>query len=103
MSNPLLDRYPHLGKYEGELNLAAALDEMGGDEDLGDVETFGYYQLFPDLDDGQYGDLGGIVAAILFTRSDGFVSATYFEVAGDAVQAWEKLEREYSSFVGDED
>lgn len=69
MSNPLLSRYPHPGKFEGEINLTETLWDLsldsGQDDELGDVETFGHYMLFTGLDNtAEFGDLGGIVAAI---------------------------------------
>ncbi len=105
MSNPLLAPYPHPGKYEGELNLVEALDalDFGADEDMGDTETFGHYQLFTGLDSGEFGDLGNIVAAILETTSQGFVGAAYYTTEAEARAAWAALESEYADFAGDED
>ncbi len=105
MRNPLLAPYPHPGKYEGEINLTAKLDglEWGADEDMGDTETFGYFQLFTDLNSGEFGDLGNIAAAILETTSQGFVGAVYYSTEKEARAAWAALESEYADFAGNEE
>lgn len=98
--NPLLQPYPHLGKYEGELNLTERLDTSPvADAEIGDVESFGHYQLFTGLDqDTDLGDLGNIAGAILETQSQGFVTATYYVSSHDARQAWQCLEREWEEW-----
>jgi hypothetical protein len=105
--NGLLDRYPHPGKFEGEINLTERLYELslesGQDEELGDVDTFGHYMLFTGLDNGEFGHLGGIKAAILHTGSSGFVGGTYYEDEGEARQVWAKLEEEYSQINAEEE
>ncbi len=105
MNNPLLERYPYLGKYEGELNLVVKLNalDFGANEEMGDTETFGYFQLFTALDSGEFGDLGNIAAAILETTPQGFVSAVYYSTGEEARAAWAALESEYTDFIGDED
>jgi len=105
-SNILLDAYPHPGKYEGELNLCEKLDRLGGEgwasEELGDAESFGYYQLFLGLaDDPELGNLDGIAAAILETNSQGFVTAVYYDTEAKAKEAWARLEEDYAA-VSDE-
>jgi hypothetical protein len=105
MSNPLLDRYPHPGKFEGELNLTERLYEMslefGQTDDCGSVEDIGWHCLFTELDKADLGDLDGVVAAILSEDSQGFVSATYFETEADARAAWQDLQTEYDRFTAE--
>jgi hypothetical protein len=103
MSNPLLARYPHPGKFEGEINLTEKLYELsmdsGQDEEIGD-EGFGYYMLFEGLDkDSELGHLEGIVSAILRLTDQGFVEGTYYEDAEYARKAWRHLEGQYERFV----
>lgn len=105
MSNPLLDRYPHPGKYEAELNLTAHLDSEGfSDEECGDVETFGHYQLFLRLDsDESLGDLDGIVAGILHTDSQGFVYGEYYMTEAEAKRKWARIEKTEEQWYEDEE
>lgn len=104
MSNPLLDRYPHPGKYEGELNLTERLDSEGGDVECGSVETFGHYQLFLRLDsDESLGDLDGIVAGILHTDSQGFVYGEYYTTEAEAKRKWARIEKTEEQWYEDEE
>jgi hypothetical protein len=104
-SNPLLNRYPHPGKFEGEINLTEKLYELsldsGQDEEISD-EGFGHYMLFVDLDkDAELGDLEGTKAGILHTSDQGFVSGFYFDTVREARERWAELERDYEQFLGE--
>lgn len=104
MSNPLLDRYPHPGRFEGELNLTERLDQLlgewgGATDGVGD-EGFGEYHLFTDLNTvEELGDLGGITAAILHYNEQGFVTGHYYTIADEAQAAWTVVEHDYNSFL----
>jgi hypothetical protein len=102
-SNPLLARYPHPGKFEGEPNLTEKLYDLslesGYDEDLGECDTFGYYMLFTGLDNGEFGNLEGYVAAILHEGSQGFVTGTYYEDLEYARATWRHLEKQWEKHL----
>ena len=103
----LLDEYPYPGKYEGELNLTAKLDSDGfPDQEIGEVEFFGYYALYTNLHvDPELAELAGsdIAAAILNTSSLGFVSATYYRTYDEAMSDWQELEKDYERFLESEE
>lgn len=109
MSNPLLASYPHPGKFEGEINLTEKLYDIsldgGEDESIGDADTFGHYMLFTDLDKDTetFGDLGGIVAAILETSSQGFVTGHYYENEQEALQDFSRLSDDWQGVDLDDD
>ena len=98
----LMTIYPHLGKYEGEPWLTVILDEQMGDEELGDVERFGYFRFY-DLDDWdrREGLIGKYKAAILETTSQGFVSGHYYLTLKAALRDWRELENEREGQGGD--
>lgn len=99
----LMQPYPNLGKYEGELLLVEHLDNSdGANDELGDTETFGHYQFF-DVSNWNAEEEGGTIdsdvkAVILETNSVGFVTATYYETVEEANMAWGQLELEYANF-----
>lgn len=103
MSNPLLELNTHPGKFEGEIHLTEKLYDVtldsGEDESLGDADTFGYYSLFLNLNNGEFDNLGGIVAAIVHTNSQGFVEGTYYDDEDTARKIWRNLERQWEKML----
>lgn len=82
----------HSYRTNGEL--AAVLEEltMSGtqDEDLGEVDTFGWFAYFRDS------------LAILSNDSQGFVFATTYESVEESDEAWETLSRAWERWEIDE-
>lgn len=104
MARDLMKETGELGKFEGEPALTEILWDLGGDEDLGDSETFGFYMLFTDLKGSELGgNIGKTTAAILHEGSQGFVSGEYFDTNAEAERAWDKIEREYDEFLSEEE
>lgn len=103
--------YPHAGKYEGELLIAAVVDHPEWHNDTcGDVETTGFHalldgaltegeldervkdlpaDLMPNAEERAY--LMRMAGAILSTDSQGFVSVKFYEDGGQLANDWEQL------------
>jgi hypothetical protein len=90
------------GKYEGcmDQELGARLYEMtldgAHDEEMGDVDTYGWYGLI--LGDGPDDE-----SYIVTTDSAGFFDYTAFPTPNDALDAWAAIEAEYAATVGEEE
>jgi hypothetical protein len=102
MTRDLMKETDEPGKFEGEPLLTEILWDLGGDEDLGDSESFGFYALYLGLTAKEVGgSIGSTRAAILHEGSQGFVTGSYYDSDADAQRAWEALERDYDEFLGE--
>ena len=93
--------YPHLGKFEGELYATKYAYESGldsCDDEIGEVDGFGWYGCFSDKIKGR-----GPFHIILHENSQGFVTGSYYDTAGDLGTAWSALESEYEKYCAEED
>ena len=81
-----------------------------GSEQLGDVQSFGYYELVVfgsddplkvQMEDGSVEVWGE--AAILMENNQGFVYVDYYDTVAEAQQAWVNLEAEYDDYLGEYD
>jgi len=87
-------RYP--GKFEGALSqgVAEALHRMAGDgmvdEELGEVDGFGWYGLF---------DRGKKKSYIVSEDNQGFFDYAEFSSGKAAKQQWKKIEAEYEEYM----
>jgi len=87
------ENYTSLGKYanlDSEILDSLAMEGYASDA-LGDQSTFGFYDLFAEYN------------AILYSRPDGSVSATFYDSAETTQFAWGSLEREYAEFDSEDD
>lgn len=89
------------GKFESSGDIGKKLYEMvgegGQDDELGDVQDFGWYGLITDT---------GIKDAshvIVHEDSQGFFDYTSYDTEREARADWAKLESEYGDFMGDEE
>lgn len=85
--------YRSHGKYDSldaEILDALAMEGYASDS-LGDQSTFGFYDLFSDYN------------AILYSRSDGSVTVTFYDSAETTEFAWGSLEKEYEEFDSEDD
>ena len=87
-----------LGKYEGnaDQDLAEYLHKLsldGCDEELGDVESFGWYGILL-----QIAGIGKLKSYIIHEDSQGFFDYTTYDTKALALEAWENLESEYEDF-----
>jgi len=98
------------GKFEGEGNLGEWLYQQtmdGSNDELGDVEGFGWYGLLlfskPVLvrEDGE--DAYTFQAAICSEGNTGFFSAETYDTEEEANDVWAKIEAEYAEFEGASD
>lgn len=95
---PMRARNP--GKFEGAGDLGEELYEAIGDssfldEELGDVEGFGWYGLMVNFEAEAE---GRTVHVIVHEDSQGFFDYEEYDTAAQARRAWKKLEREYEKF-----
>ena len=66
--------------------------EEDADEEVGSVDERGNFRLYRNLTaEDVGGNIGTIVAAILETSSDGFVSMTTYESNDEARVAWDEI------------
>ena len=96
------------GKFEGTADeelaeeLYAAIGD-GADEELGDVEGFGWYGLLVDFETAA----GDTVHVIVNEDHQGFFDYEEYDTAAQARRAWKQLEKEYEEFEesadGDDD
>ena len=103
-----LRRYPHPGKFEGELLVAVPLYQLSldghCDEEIGDAcegpVWFGLLRgPFMDiteadgepLNEQEREFLASLAGAIVEESSDGFVSVTYYEDSDELERAWQEL------------
>lgn len=87
------ETYNSFGKYQNldsEILDSLAMHGYATDA-LGDQSTFGFYDLFVEYN------------AILYSRPDGSVSATFYDSAETTQFAWGSLEREYAEFDSEDD
>lgn len=87
------DRYKFPGKFEGEANIAVRLYAMGPDTELGDVEGFGWYGFFRDVDTAD-----GIMSFIVHEDSQGFYSIESEGTLDEVENEWSTIEDEYEEF-----
>ena len=112
--------YGHPGKFEGELRISEFIWDLTlegfEDEELGDVESFGYFakvSLGPKmLDDvarmaretgveltpGERQFVKEQAGVILSEDNFGFVSATYFDSKERLDEVWKRLEEDYGTW-----
>jgi hypothetical protein len=116
------------GKFEGELQLCEVLYSMtldgGADEEVGDVESTGWYGLMLDvklsdlIDAGKdmqisekdiredWGDVSGHVEgvnAILHANDQGFVECEFYETGRNAKKEFERISNEIASEMGEDE
>lgn len=91
-------KYP--GKFESSGELGEYLHEItmdsGQDEELGDVQDFGWYGLFNGI------KVPGIkkkVYAIVSEDSQGFWDVYEYNSSKEVMKAWDKLSHEYEEFM----
>ena len=89
-----------LGKYEGnaDQDLAEYLHKYsldGCDEELGDVQNFGWYGLLLHIIKGT---LSKGKSYIIHEDSQGFFDYTTYGTKTQALEAWAQLELEYEDF-----
>lgn len=84
------------GKYEGETRAVKYAHENPDDE-LGDVEGFGWYGNFS-------GKIKGRGPFHIITTEDnyGFVSGQMFPTKTAMLKKWNEIESDYSDFVGEQ-
>lgn len=105
-----------------EVLYTASLDG-GPDEEVGDVQDFGWYGLLrfkaePDGSVREFDDyavelelspdeiaedLRGHAGGIIYEDSQGFVDVTLFKTEGELEKAWDELLSEAEEFYGEED
>jgi hypothetical protein len=113
-----LRMYEHPGKFEGEMQVAAFVDEhddCGGDESFGEADTTGYYSILrgaysaedlpadADLTDDERAYLMAIAGTITFTNSVGFTHVEFYHTAEALEAAWAKVEEEIGELEGEGD
>lgn len=86
------------GKFEASSEIGEKLHEIsldGCDEELGDVQDFGWYGLLIDsgCEDAKF--------AIASEDSDGFVDFESFATEAKAREAWKKLVNKYDDFISE--
>lgn len=83
------------GKYEGELYLTKYVSEEGFyDEELGDVEGFGWYGLINGLKVKREGPFYGIISE----NNQGFVSGAWYKTEKEMKNKWNEIENDYEVF-----
>lgn len=88
------------GKYEGELFLTKYASEAGFyDEELGDVEGFGWYGKIDNLEVKGKGPFYGIISE----NNQGFVSGVWYKTQEEMQEAWTGIEEAYEEFAGEEE
>lgn len=90
--------YRSPGKFEGEPQIATRLAELEPDEDLGDVEGFGWYGVLYDVDTAE-----GRLSFIVHEDSQGFFSIADSGSREEIEEAWDELQDEYEESEGDDD
>ena len=80
------------GKYEGE-TYAVRYAHENADEDLGDVEGFGWYGNFSGKIKGR-----GPFHIITTENNEGFVSGEIFDTQKEMLSNWRRIESEYDEF-----
>ena len=90
------------GKFENKATeIAYEISLDGGAEECGDVDGPGWFGLV----EGPFEEPGlkKYKGAILQTESNGFVYSQFFTSKAAMKKTWKKVEKEVSSFYGDED
>ena len=87
-----------LGKFEGnaDQDLAEYLHKLsldGCDEELGDVQNFGWYGLITHV-----AGIGKMKSYIIHEDNYGFFDYTTYDTKASALEAWGNLESEYEDF-----
>lgn len=100
---------PGPGKFEGNesLEVSEYLYDIVGDsmqdDEIGDVETFGWYALITDADENlplERFPLPGLKPAyIVVEDSNGFFSYTEFDLKTQAWRAWKQITSDYLSLM----
>jgi hypothetical protein len=91
------------GKFEGGTDLNKYLYKLtmdsAQDEDLGDVEGFGWYGLFNGVGvrDGETGEIVTIYA-IVSEDNQGFFDVYEYDTEKELMEAWEELQDEYEKW-----
>lgn len=86
------------GKYEGELFLTKYASEAGSyDEELGDVEGFGWYGLINGLEVKGQGPFYGIISE----NNQGFVSGAWYKTEKEMRNKWSEIESDYEDFMSE--
>ena len=96
------------GKFSDNIDewVYEAVIEGGGTEELGDVETFGHYDLLVLDEPVTVQDVGltwTFIAAILHEDNQGFIDGEYYETEAEARAAWAELEANEGKFMEDVD
>lgn len=113
-NDPILNDRPGPGKFEGNhsLSLSEKLHEItmdGCNEELGDVQGFGWYGLILSPFEGEeierlpLSPMRKGPSFIVAEDSNGFFTYTEFDDEDAALQAWHSLEEEYSTFMEEEE
>ena len=78
--------------------------EAGQEDELGNVEGFGWYALFTFADEAEAQQFccPGMVGAILSQESQGFVSCDTYKETATLNKAWDRLEVAYGEYDSDE-
>lgn len=88
------------GKYEGELFLTRRVFEDGSfDDEIGDVENFGWYGLFNGLTIKGQGPFYGIISE----NNQGFVSGAWYKTEKEMKDKWDEIIQAYDEFMDDEE
>lgn len=95
-----LRKNPYRGKFEGSGKLGEALHEMVSDssfldDELGDVNDFGWYGL---VIDAKVPGHRGMIHAIVNEDSQGFFDVTVYPSKAKAHTAWDRVKDEYDTF-----
>lgn len=85
------------GKFGGEL-YATQYAYENADEDLGDVQDFGWYGFFSGKIKGR-----GPFHIIVFENSQGFVTGERYSTEKAAREVWQRIEDEYAEFYEGEE
>ena len=95
-----------MSRYSGPAaeKLWEASMEQGQDEELGDVEGFGWYALFTFENEAEAQQFccPGMVGAILSQESQGFVSCDTYKKKAALAKSWDALEVAYEEYDSDE-
>jgi hypothetical protein len=104
---------PGPGRFEGNesLEVSEYLDEMAGislfDDQVGEVDTFGWYALFTDVDkdplDHWPNNPDLKPAYIVDVDGNGFFSYRGFELNTQARRAWQDITQEYLAEMVDDE
>lgn len=89
-------------EYDDFDNAVDALASEDVDEELGEVDGFGYYALLLGVRVKYLNERPKTVSFIVMTDSQGFHDATEYESESAAREAWRRLEQEESDFYDDD-